>query len=100
MQTEVNGKTYNVVNVDDFSENFWGHNYIVSFSPIGHAMVVNAEHAQAAVDEFADYALEQGWHGYFLDEDDLAGYHEDDICYVGNFGKPVLSYDIFCVEVY
>jgi len=83
------GKCYPYVNEES---KFWAHSYLVSFaSCLGweSAICVNADNEQDAIDAAADYAEEQGWVGYFLDEADpwvqeLAGFGE--VSFVGNHG--------------
>ena len=71
-------------------EKFWDHSWLVSFSShLGwkDAICVNADHAQDALDFAADYAMEQGWVGYFVDPDD-EHYQEwpEEFSHVGNEG--------------
>lgn len=93
----VNDRLYQIVNADDKDYN--NHCYLVSLAQIVTPMAVYADCGGDAIDELADYALDQGWLGYFLDDSDLADYDDDDVCHVGNYGKPVLSHEIYCQAV-
>ena len=87
--------TYKYVNED---EKFWDHSYNVSFaSCLGwdSAICVNADNEQEAVDFAADHAQEQGWVGYFIDDEDLAEHEEfNDVLYVGNCGWPIQASEL------
>jgi hypothetical protein len=102
MSHQINTARYGVKQCVNEDEKFWGKYYLVSFAQClgwDSAICVNADNEQDAADEAADYAEEKGWKGYFLDNEDLEDYAEDDIITVGNHCLSVLSWELHCAEV-
>lgn len=89
----------NHIEVNPDEKDIWNRQFNVTLNPLTETMHVYANCASDALDEAADYAEEQGWMGYFLDQEDLDNQHEDDVCYVGNHGLPMLSHEIHIVDV-
>ena len=78
-------------------EKFWKYLYEVTLCNFAYPIKVNANHEQDALDYAVDYAEEQGWEGYFLDENH--GYHENDVIIAGNHGRLLLSHEIHIEKV-
>lgn len=69
--SDLEGRTFPCVNE---TEKFWKSFYLVSLTQClswDSAICVNADHEQDALDYAVDYAEEQGWLGYFVDETDV-----------------------------
>ena len=91
-----------IVNQDDWDENFWGHYYKVYVSEF-NTLYVNQSCEQYALDEAIDYCQEKKWEGLFLDQKDIIeletdGFLED---YVsgGNEGRYLSSLNVYIEEI-
>lgn len=83
-----NARIYNVA--DNGAECFYGRLYAVALTNIGGWLIMDASNEQDAIDEAIDHAENNGWMGYFLDQDEQneineEGYLDDYFC-GGNHG--------------
>jgi hypothetical protein len=93
----IKDRTYTVINPED--KDYTDHLWAVSFaSYLGYSEVVYANHAEDAIDTYADYAQEQGWLGLFLDQDDI-DYEDADVIFVGNYGLPIGAHEVFIQQL-
>ena len=82
-------------NPDDFKEKFWKCNFEIVISRYGFTFHVNADHAQAAIDEVIDYIEAQGWEGLlFSREDEQTEEHLDDYISGGNHSRYLNTYNV------
>ena len=91
-----------IVNQDDWDENFWGHYYQVHVSEF-NTLYVNQACERDALDEVIDYCTEKKWEGLFLNQDEVSelgadGFLED---YVsgGNEGRYLSSLNVHIAEL-
>jgi hypothetical protein len=86
-------------------ELWYNHVYKVylcdGFVPEECAIIVNADNEQDALDIAVDYAIEQGWRGYYLDYTEDADYIAeygpdgfDEITFAGNASTPIATFTI------
>ena len=88
--------TYKTVNPED--REYFDRLFAVSLA--GETpMLVYAESMGSALDHYADYAQDEGWHGLFLSQDDIEDCHLEDIVYVGNCSWPVYVGYLYTSEI-
>ena len=91
-----------IVNQDDWDENFWGHYYKVYVSEF-NTLYVNQSCEQCALDEAIDYCTKQGWDGLFLDEEEQRQLDETgfigDYVSGGNEGRYLSSLSAYIEEI-
>ena len=91
-----------IVNPDDWKENFWGHYYKVYVSEF-NTMYVNAGHAQAAIDFIVDYCLEKFYDGLLLNQAEVAELEKDgylnDYVSGGNEGRYLSFMSVMIEEI-
>jgi hypothetical protein len=80
-----------IVNLDDWAEKFWAHDYLITVTAQGLEFVVNAAHEQDALDELIDFFEQAGYHGLIatyqdLTEDGLKDDQIDEYICGGNHG--------------
>lgn len=110
-------KQYQFANYSDYIINFWGRNWLVHLMAHLEPIVVNAEHAQDALDIAADYVLTKGLPKYgirkhsrihsniieqlFYTPDELSQLSDqelENVVFVGNWGNGLKEIELVMIH--
>jgi len=86
-----------IVNPEE--QNFYSRQFNVVLAHLLPTLHVYADSAGDALDEVADWALEQGWDLILTGDDYTEAVNFDEVSYVGNAGTPISSNEISIVDV-